>query len=102
MRQNRVSVILVTENRKLMSFTSDFKHDCTGIYNRKGQVPIEKPIGEVIFILLVIFDVAGNRECRSCCDPLFYWKCSLFYHMGSATLDQELLDRVKVPGCRNW
>ena len=67
-------------------------------------MPVEKPIGEVrsLFFCKAIFDVAGKENVDHVVIHYSIGNALIFTMKGSATLDQELLDRVKSADAGNW
>ena len=94
-------VILVTENGKLRELHKKLQHDCTlGFITAKDSAGRKTYRRSAIFILLkAIFDVAGKENVDHVVIHYSIGNALYFTMKGSATLDQELLDRVKV---RMW
>ena len=91
-------VILVTENGKLRELHKKLRHDCTlGFITAKDSAGRKTYRRSAIFILLkAIFDVAGKENVDHVVIHYSIGNALYFTMKGSATLDQELLDRVKV------
>ena len=91
-------VILVTENGKLRELHKKLQHDCTlGFITAKDSAGRKTYRRSAIFILLkAIFDVAGKENVDHVVIHYSIGNALYFTMKGSATLDQELLDRVKV------
>ena len=91
-------VILVTENGKLRELHKKLRHDCAlGFITAKDSAGRKTYRRSAIFILLkAIFDVAGKENVDHVVIHYSIGNALYFTMKGSATLDQELLDRVKV------
>lgn len=91
-------VILVTENGKLRELHKKLRHDCTlGFITTKDSAGRKTYRRSAIFILLkAIFDVAGKENVDHVVIHYSLGNGLYFTMKGSATLDQELLDQVKV------
>ena len=91
-------VILVTENGKLRELHKKLQNDCTlGFITAKDSAGRKTYRRSAIFILLkAIFDVAGKENVDHVVIHYSIGNALYFTMKGSATLDQELLDRVKV------
>ena len=91
-------VILVTENGKLRELHKKLQHDCTlGFITAKDSAGRKTYRRSAIFILLkAIFDVAGKENVDHVVIHYSIGNALYFTMKGSATLDQELLDQVKV------
>ena len=91
-------MILVTENGKLRELHKKLQHDCTlGFITAKDSAGRKTYRRSAIFILLkAIFDVAGKENVDHVVIHYSIGNALYFTMKGSATLDQELLDRVKV------
>ena len=91
-------MILVTENGKLRELYKKLQHDCTlGFITAKDSAGRKTYRRSAIFILLkAIFDVAGKENVDHVVIHYSIGNALYFTMKGSATLDQELLDRVKV------
>ena len=89
-------VILVTENGKLRELHKKLRHDCTlGFITTKDSAGRKTYRRSAIFILLkAIFDVAGKENVDHV--VIHYSLGNGLTMKGSATLDQKLLDQVKV------
>ena len=91
-------VILVTENGKLRELHKKLRHDCTlGFITTKDSAGRKTYRRSAIFILLkAIFDVAGKENVDHVVIHYSLGNGLYFTMKGSATLDQKLLDQVKV------
>ena len=87
-----------TEDLRQLLFDKKLQHDCTlGFITAKDSAGRKTYRRSAIFILLkAIFDVAGKENVDHVVIHYSIGNALYFTMKGSATLDQELLDRVKV------
>ena len=91
-------VILVTENGKLRELHKKVRHDCTvGFITAKDSAGRKTYRRSAVFILLkAIFDVAGKENVDHVVIHYSIGNALYFTMKGSAILNQELIDKVKV------